>query len=368
MKALAFLCILFATTLKVKPLLHLSLSSSSSSSSSSPTSPQRSDDPQHQQSYDFYSQSCPLAEQIVRQSTQFLFATDARTAPQLLRLLFHDCFVQGCDGSVLLEENIEGGRTERDAIPNQTLKGFDKIDFIKDLLEEACPGIVSCADVLVLAAREGVVLTGGPFYPVFTGRKDSTRSYYETAVEEIPSPNHNVSTTLMRFASKGFSPRETVSLLGAHNVGSIDCDFIKNRILNFSGTGLPDPSIPTDFLIELATNCSDTSGSRLVSDSTSTTTTNTAIPYYQALSPLLASGNTFGTHYYGALLRGRGLLFSDQQLMYDRKTTKLVEAYASDDGFTFKRDFARVMMKLSSLSGSVVSDQGSPRLQCSRLN
>ncbi|KAK9133901.1 hypothetical protein Scep_013429 [Stephania cephalantha] len=365
MKALAFLCILFATTLK--PLIHLAISSSSTTTSSSSSSPEESDG--HHQSYDYYSQSCPLAEQIVRQSTRSLFAGDPRTAPQLLRLLFHDCFVHGCDGSVLLEENIEGGRTERDAIPNQTLKGFDKIDFIKDIVEEACPGVVSCADVLVLAAREGVLLTGGPFYPVVTGRKDSTRSYYETAEEEIPSPNHNVSTTLARFASKGFSPRETVSLLGAHNIGSIDCDFIRTRILNFSGTGLPDPSIPTDFLIELATNCSGNSrsGLNVASGRTSTATASTAIPYYQALSPLLPSGNTFGTHYYGALLKGRGLLFSDQQLMYDRKTTKLVEAYASDDGFTFKRDFARVMMKLSSLSGSI-SDQGPPRLQCSRLN
>ena len=65
--------------------------------------------------------------------------------------------VQGCDASVLLDA-INGIRSEKDSPPNETLKGFDIIDSIKAELEAACPGIVSCADILVLAAREGVVL------------------------------------------------------------------------------------------------------------------------------------------------------------------------------------------------------------------
>lgn len=65
--------------------------------------------------------------------------------------------LQGCDASVLLDA-IDGVDREKESPPNETLKGFDLIDIIKSKLEEACPGVVSCADILVLAARESVVL------------------------------------------------------------------------------------------------------------------------------------------------------------------------------------------------------------------
>jgi len=48
--------------------------------------------------------------------------------------------------------------SEKDSPPNETLKGFNLIDVIKSELEEVCPGTVSCADVVVLAARESVAL------------------------------------------------------------------------------------------------------------------------------------------------------------------------------------------------------------------
>ena len=70
--------------------------------------------------------------------------------------------LQGCDASVLL--NATGGKkAEKDATPNLTLRGFGFIDRIKALLEKECRGVVSCADILALAARDSVgVIVSAP--------------------------------------------------------------------------------------------------------------------------------------------------------------------------------------------------------------
>jgi len=102
----------------------------------------------------FYSRTCPRAESIVKSTVRNHLKSDPSLAAGLLRLHFHDCFVQGCDASVL----IEGPQTERTALPNLSLKGFEVINDAKTQLEALCPGVVSCADILALAARDSVDL------------------------------------------------------------------------------------------------------------------------------------------------------------------------------------------------------------------
>lgn len=64
--------------------------------------------------------------------------------------------------------------------------------------------------------------------------------------------------------------------------------------------------------------------------------------YYPRFAASIASGAGFDGHYYQSLLKGRGLLYADQQLMADEITARFVRAYASeDDGSTFRLDFAR---------------------------
>lgn len=62
---------------------------------------------------------------------------------------------QGCDASVLLN-STSTNTAEKDSPPNLTIRGFGFIDAVKSLVEKECPGIVSCADILSLVARDSV--------------------------------------------------------------------------------------------------------------------------------------------------------------------------------------------------------------------
>ncbi|XP_019225532.1 PREDICTED: putative Peroxidase 48 [Nicotiana attenuata] len=106
--------------------------------------------------YGYYDEKCEDIEKIVWSMMQRIVQLQHNAPAQLLRLLFLDCFIQGCDASVLLADSNENGTVEREAFPNRTLKGFDIM--IKDEIEKECPGTVSCSDILVLATRDGIVL------------------------------------------------------------------------------------------------------------------------------------------------------------------------------------------------------------------
>ncbi|KAK2654302.1 hypothetical protein Ddye_014158 [Dipteronia dyeriana] len=321
--------------------------------------------------YDYYRETCPEAEKIVSSRMARIYEQDQGVSAGLLRLFFHDCFIRGCDASLFLDDS-NGNKSyllERQAIPHTTLKGFDKIGLIKEELEMACPGVVSCADTLALATRDGILLAGGPYYPVFTGRRDSIRSYYQEAMAGVPGPDDNLNRILQLFSVRGFNERETVSLIGAHNIGKISCQFIRSRLYNFKGTGQPDSTMTDDFLNEMRLNCQESNSNSVdvapaPMRSRKMTQLTAGMSYYQGLASSISSGASFDTHYFHNLLKGRGLLYSDQQLMADENTADLVRVYASDDGTTFRVDFSRAMVKLSIL-GVLYGSQGQVRTNCS---
>ena len=106
--------------------------------------------------YDFYAQTCPTFGQIVSDQVTLAVAQNSLAPAFLLRLFFHDCFVQGCDGSLLLNSTVLN-LAEKDQVKSATLNMFWVIDAIMAAAEAACPGVVSCADILAATAVEAVL-------------------------------------------------------------------------------------------------------------------------------------------------------------------------------------------------------------------
>ncbi|KAF8642548.1 hypothetical protein HU200_067226 [Digitaria exilis] len=112
----------------------------------------------------FYSSSCPTVDGVVRQAMSQAVMNNSRSGAAILRLFFHDCFVNGCDASLLLDDTpTTPGEKSAGANSGGSTFGFDLIDTIKTQVEAACPATVSCADILALAARDSVNLVHPPF-------------------------------------------------------------------------------------------------------------------------------------------------------------------------------------------------------------
>ncbi|KAL6651700.1 hypothetical protein ACP70R_010625 [Stipagrostis hirtigluma subsp. patula] len=288
--------------------------------------------------------SCPMAEMIVRNVVGEAIMKDPTLAASVLRLHFHDCFVQGCDASVLLD-STPGNTAEKDAPPNKSLRGFEVIDAVKEALEADCPGIVSCADILALAARDAVLMAGGPYYEVPTGRRDGFRSN-EADTVALPAPFLNASTLIALFGSHGFTVPELVALSGGHTLGVSHCANFKNRLSNFDATNDVDPSLEPSLAASLASTCSSGGDG--------------------ATAPFDDTSVAFDTAYFKGLQASRGLLSSDQTLAESPETETLVNSFAESPDMFFYT-FAQGMLKMGKLDLKEES-QGDIRKACRVLN
>jgi len=66
--------------------------------------------------------------------------------------------LQGCDASILLN-NTATIVSEQQALPNNnSIRGLDVVNDIKTAVENVCPNVVSCADILTIAAEVSSIL------------------------------------------------------------------------------------------------------------------------------------------------------------------------------------------------------------------
>ncbi|KAF8409502.1 hypothetical protein HHK36_005578 [Tetracentron sinense] len=298
---------------------------------------------------DFYSNSCPKAEKIVLDFVSNHIPNAPSLAATFIRMHFHDCFVRGCDGSVLVN-STSSNNAEKEATPNLSLRGFDFIDRVKTLLEAECPGIVSCADVLALVARDSIVATGGPFWKVPTGRRDGIISRSSEALSNIPAPTSNFTTLRTLFANKGLNIKDLVLLSGAHTIGISQCPSFSNRLYNFTGVGDQDPSLDSEYAANLKVNKCKTPND---------TTTNVE------MDP--GSFRTFDLSYYTLLLKRRGLFESDAALITNSTTKSFITQLLQGSLTDFFVEFASSMEKMGQIDVKTGSS-GEIRKQCAIVN
>ncbi|CAN6346757.1 unnamed protein product [Urochloa humidicola] len=275
----------------------------------------------------FYDASCPGAYDVVRRVIQDARVSDPRIPASLIRLHFHDCFVQGCDASLLLDDDLPAIQTEK-TVPanNNSARGFPVVDDIKAALEHACPGIVSCADILALAAEISVELAGGPRWSVLLGRRDGATTNVQSATN-LPSPFDELEVLQEKFRNVNLDDTDLVALQGAHTFGKVQCQFTRENCT----AGQPDGTLKD----------------------------------LDRVTP-----NLFDNKYYGNLLEGSAQLPSDQVMLFglaaEVTTAPIVHRFAGDQQ-DFFRNFAASMIKMGNISPLTGSD-GEIRKNCRKIN
>ncbi|PWA71470.1 heme peroxidase [Artemisia annua] len=289
----------------------------------------------------YYDRVCAQALPTIKRVVEDAVAQERRMGASLLRLHFHDCFVNGCDASILLDQTSTID-TEKNAAPNvNSARGFEVIDRIKSEVDKICGRpVVSCADILTVAARDSVVALGGPTWDVKLGRRDSTTASQVTANVTIPSPFMDLPALIKSFEDQGLDEEDLVVLSGAHTLGFAQCRTFRRHIYN-------DSNIDPAFAGQLRTNCPQVGG-----DSN--------------LVPLDPTPSSFDTRYFNNLVSKRGVLGSDQALFNGGETDELVSKY-NENYEEFFKDFAKSMIKMGNIN-LLTGNRGQIRDNCRRIN
>ncbi|TVU18015.1 hypothetical protein EJB05_34080, partial [Eragrostis curvula] len=294
--------------------------------------------------YDFYSKtSCPKAEEAVRNATQDIISSNRTMGAAFVRLFFHDCFVRGCDASILLGISNSNPQPERVAIP---LRGLDAIDKIKTAVDNFCgKGVVSCADIVAFAARDTVAIQGGFTFSMPGGRRDGLVSSASDVIQFIPSPSMNADQLIQSFGVKGLTADDLVALSGAHSFGVTHCSFVTPRLYP-----TVDPTMDPAFAASLKSVCprSGGGGQELKNNNVSSDT------------------NVLSNQYYSNVLAGKVMFTSDQTLASSVSTASLVKDNAANP-VTWMARFAAALVKMGNIEVLTGTD-GQIRNVCSSTN
>ncbi|XP_023737141.1 peroxidase 24 [Lactuca sativa] len=297
----------------------------------------------------YYKKRCSSVsvETTVRDIVWSKVSANPAMAAKLLRLHYHDCFVRGCDGSILLDP-VQNSTNEKTARPNKSLSGYEVIDEIKTTLESDCPGTVSCADILALAARDAVSFQfQTKMWPVFTGRKDGLVSLESEVGINLPSAGANFTTLVTQFGNKGLDIHDLVALSGAHTIGTSRCVLVARRLYNFTGIGDADPSLNVTYANELRKICP-----------------NPQIPT-TTLEMDPNSSLSFDSNYYQALNQHKGLFVSDAALLTNPQSAHITQVLQNPS--VFFAQFAQSMVRMGAIE-VLTGHQGEVRTNCRVVN
>ncbi|KAJ1292107.1 hypothetical protein BS78_02G367300 [Paspalum vaginatum] len=286
----------------------------------------------------FYDSTCPSAEEIVRGVVVRAVTQNPGVGAGLIRMLFHDCFVEGCDASVLLDPTTANPQPEKLSPPNfPSLRGFEVVDAAKAALEAACPRTVSCADVL----------SGGRVsFAMPAGRRDGRVSLSSEALRFLPPPSFNLSQPAASFAAKGLGVGDLVVLSGAHTIGVSHCSsFVNGGRLNASTSDM-NPALAASLRQQCPASPNATDDPTVVQD--------------------VVTPNALDSQYYKNVLARNVLFTSDDELLKSSQTAAAVVLNAFVPGL-WEHKFKAAMVKMANIQVKTGTN-GEIRRNCRAVN
>ncbi|KAJ1685041.1 hypothetical protein LUZ63_016431 [Rhynchospora breviuscula] len=290
----------------------------------------------------YYANICPNLESLVQGAVRGMMASSPIAAAATLRLFFHDCFITGCDASLLIQNPNNDDEQHSSETMFLRADGYKTIAAAKAAVDAdpQCANKVSCADIMALAARDAVSLSGGPTWKVELGRYDALGA--RASDVDLPLTTEDVPALMKRFSAHGLTVDDLVALSGGHTLGATSCVFVNSRIYPTVDAFL-DPS----FASQLQGICP------------SNLDPNTFVFFDQSVT-------SFDNNYFLMVQQKKGVLFSDSALCFDSSSKGIVDKFAVDQNAFFTQ-FMSSMVRLGRL-GLKTAATGEIRATCTKPN